>query len=298
MNTTEFSIVMITRNRGDDIRYALNSIKAVRYPADRFELIVVDNGSTDNTAEVVRRTLGDAPFNWNQESEGIKGICRARNRGARAAGRKWIMYIDDDAIIPSGWLSAYADAIAAYPGAAVFGGPAVLSPSIVRPWWWCSKFDLTMSCQDYGRELITYPEGAHPYGLNMVIRRDVLMRAGGFDTVLDDVLSSFADETELFIRLMKQGDQLVYVPGASVIHAVSQDRFNWKTYMSRCRLVGRSHAYLDCRHGMRFRRSLPRRMASAMIEFCRFQTPAVFFQELSAWSGYRGYLRESAGSGA
>lgn len=292
MSEPVFSIVIITRNRGRGIRPTLTSVKNIRYPPGEFELVVVDNGSSDNTSAVVRVELEGAPFSWRLDFEPIKGICRARNAGARAARGKWIVYIDDDALVPEGWLSAYTEALAACPEAAVFGGPASLDANLVRPWWWCGKFDFTMSCQNYGGELGPYPGGAHPYGLNMVIRRDVLGQAGGFDTRLDDALSSFADETELFVRLMKQKMELIYVPGAAVIHAVSQNRFNWRDYMARCRLVGRSHAYLDCRHGTRFRRSLPRRMVSALVDFCRYGTPAVFFQELSAWKGYRGYLKE------
>lgn len=298
MSGPRFSIIIVTRNRRGIISRALETIHAMEYPPDDFELIIVDNGSTDGTPDAVAEVMNGSRLHWRLIGEEEKGICRARNAGYRAAGGDWIVYLDDDALVCKNWLSAYAEAMHDYPEAAVFGGHAALDDNLVRPWWWCSKFDFTLSCQDYGRELKPYPEGAHPYGLNMVIRRDVLAQAGGFDTRLDDAISSFADETELFIRLMQRGEKLIYVPGAAVVHAVSQDRFNWKDYMARCRLVGRSHAYLDCRHGMRFRRSLPRRMASALVEFCRFRTPAVFFQEWFAWSGYRGYLREYADSGA
>ena len=295
MKNATFCIVVITRNRGERIRPALRSIKDIRYPPDRYEVIVVDNGSTDNTAGVVAQELADALFSWKVVTENVKGICRARNTGWRAAGGNWVIYLDDDAIVPEQWLIAYAEALDAYPEAVVFGGPASLDENLVRPWWWCRKFDWTMSCQDYGEELKPYPDGGHPYGLNMMIRRDVLRQTRGFDLRLDDETSSFADETELFIRLMKTGARLIYVPGTRVVHCVEQDRLAWKPYMDRRELVGRSHAYLDHNHNTDFRHPLLKHFRIALEDFCSFLTPAVFVQEMREWRGYRKYIKEVAG---
>jgi len=287
MDSPAYSIVIVTRNRADILHNVLASLQELNDSGPEYEIIVVDNGSTDDTAGAVARKMCNSGLLWKVVREEEKGICRARNAGYQNASGDWVVYLDDDALVPPDWLQAYAAAIARYPEAAVLGGPATLSRDIRRPWWWCSKFDWTMSCQDYGETLMPYPEGAHPYGLNMMIRREVLNATGGFDPLLDDAISSFADETDLFIRIMKQGGQLIYVPGARVVHDVGQDRFTWRRYMARCELVGRSHAFLDNRHGTWFRRSLARRMASAGMELLRYRTPAVIFQELHAWNGYR-----------
>lgn len=288
----KFSIVIITRNRGERICPALAAVKQLDFDSSAFELVVVDNGSSDGTGDIAGRELAAAPFRWSLVTEPVKGICMARNRGAGAARGDWVLYLDDDAIVPPCWLREYSLAIDSCPGAIVFGGPATLDEALVRPWWWCSKFDWTMSCQDYGGELGPYPEGGHPYGLNMMIRRDCLLGAGGFDPELDRETSSFADETELFIRLMQAGTRPVYVPGARVIHCVGQDRLAWKPYMARRELAGRSHAYLDYHHQTDFRHPLIKHLRIAVEDFCRFLTPAVFIQEWSEWRGYRKYLKE------
>ena len=149
-----------------------------------------------------------------------------------------------------------------------------------------------MSCQDYGAEMGPYPAGGHPYGLNMVINRNALLNVGGFNPRLDDEISSFADETELFIRLMKDGNQLIYVPEAKVIHCVEQNRLAWNAYMARRELVGRSHAYLDYHHGTEFKHPFLKHLRIAVKDFFRYLTPAVFVQELYEWRGYRKYISE------
>ena len=288
----KFSIAVITRNRGDKIRAVLRSIKEIEYSPENYELVVVDNGSTDNTATTVKQELEGALFNWSIQEEKIKGICRARNKGAFTSEGDWVIYVDDDAIVPANWLCAYEKAIELFQTAIVFGGPADLDSILIRPWWWCKKFDWTMSCQDYGNEMRPYPEGGHPYGLNMMINRDALLKAGGFNPRLDDEISSFADETELFIRLMKRGNQLIYVPEAKVIHCVEQNRLAWKAYMARRELVGRSHAYLDYHHGTEFKHPFLKHLRIAIEDFFMYLTPAVFVQELYEWKGYRKYISE------
>ena len=292
MTNITFSIVIITRNRGSRIRPTLDSILTIPIESSVYEVIIVDNGGNDNTQDIVNDVLRKSSINWKIITEEIKGICRARNAGYQDATGEWIVYLDDDALVHGGWLNAYSEAITQYPNAVVFGGPAVLDESLRRPWWWCDKFDWTMSCQDYGKDMGPYPEGGHPYGLNMMIRSDVLKNAGGFNPRLDDEISSFADETELFIRLMKEGNQLIYVPNARVIHSIEQNRLAWDAYMARRELVGRSHAYLDYHHGTDFRHPLLKHLRIAVEDFCSYLTPAVFVQELREWRGYRKYMSE------
>ena len=292
MNIPFFSIVIITRNRAGIIDTVLEWVKAIRYPRDRFELIVVDNGSTDGTAARVETVLAGSDLVYRIETEPRKGICQARNCGIRSARGAWVLFLDDDVLLPDKLLEIYEQAVAIYPQAGAFGGPAQLDPAIPRPWWWIAEFDKTMSCQNYGTEYCIYAEGTNPYGLNMLINRTLLQKEGGFDTRLDYLTGSFADETELFLRMRRKGVILVYVPEAGVIHSVMHDRLHWHNFMNRFRLVGQSHACLDYMHKTWHFRTLPRRMLSAMLMFIKYRSPAVFFTELHAWRGYRQF-RES-----
>jgi len=295
MSTILFSIVIITRNRAAKLQHTLDSVKSIEFPREQYEVIIVDNGSTDSTAEVSEKFFVNTNINHQVVIENRPGICRARNKGIESADGETVLFLDDDALINSNLLDVYKDARSRYPNAAAFGGPARLDPAIPRPWWWIDEFDKTMSCQNYGEHYLTYPEGANPYGLNMLIKRDVLRAVGGFDERLDDLTGSFADETELFLRLKKRGETIIYVPDAGVIHSVMPDRLQWRNFMNRFRLVGRSHACLDRMHNTYHARRLLRRMASALALFIKHGSPAVFFTELYAWDGYRRFRSSGPG---
>lgn len=291
MSAPLFSLIIITRNRAGTIGSVLESVQGLGYPRSGFELIIVDNGSTDGTATVVDKSLAGSDLEYRIVPEPRKGICQARNSGFQSARGQWVLFLDDDVLLPVNLLQTYEQAISKYPHAGVFGGPARLDTSIPRPWWWISEFDKTMSCQNYGSDYRTYAEGTNPYGLNMMIKRALLHEHNGFDVRLDTWTSSFADETELFLRLRRKGVVLVYVPGAEVIHSVMHDRLHWRNFMNRFRLVGQSHACLDYLHNTWHARSLPRRMLSAMLLFLKYHSPAIFFTELYAWYGYRQFRR-------
>jgi len=265
----------------------LRSIKSLDYPRRQFELVVVDNGSEDATTEVVRAEMKHSDIGWKTLCEPVAGICRARNTGFANAAGEWIAYLDDDALVPANWLAGYRKAILAYPEAAAFGGPSVIDPGITLPWWWSRWLDAFVSCQEFGSRLRPYPESAHPYGLNMVIRRSILEEYNGFDTALDQLTGSMADETDLFYRLVKDNRQLVYVPESQVVHSVSPDRFRLHLLMKRCIRVGEALACMDARYNTKNGRPLIRRLINIKNVPRAERSPALLLKECCEWYGYR-----------
>jgi glycosyltransferase involved in cell wall biosynthesis len=117
----DITVLICTRNRADRLARALSSAAEMRIPQDlRWELIVVDNGSTDHTAEVVARFAARLPIRLVQES--LAGLSNARNRGVSEARGRYICWTDDDVLIDPEWLASYSAAFARHPEAAVFGG--------------------------------------------------------------------------------------------------------------------------------------------------------------------------------
>ncbi len=96
----ELSVVIAVRNRPEGIRRAIEGVLRGTVPRERFELIVVDNGSTDGTAAVA------AAAGARVIDEAVPNRCRARNRGADAAAGKWLAFIDSDCVPEPGWLDA------------------------------------------------------------------------------------------------------------------------------------------------------------------------------------------------
>src|SRR5262245_57954609 len=94
-----FSIVVCTRNRARLLEQALDSIVRVEFPADDFEVLVIDNGSSDDTAAVVSRFARRVPFAVRSVKEPRVGLSAARNRAIREACGKRLFFTDDDQLV-------------------------------------------------------------------------------------------------------------------------------------------------------------------------------------------------------
>lgn len=116
-----FSVAICTRNRGALLPRTVRAVFEQDYPKDRYEVLLVDNGSTDDTAGVAARLAGEAPIPFRVIHEPQLGVSRARNRAAREAALDFVAYVDDDTIPDPNWLRALDETIARH-GALVVGG--------------------------------------------------------------------------------------------------------------------------------------------------------------------------------
>ena len=117
-----FSIIIPTYNRPERLKACLNSLSCLDYPPDRFEVIIVDDGSSMSLAEIV------APFQRKFAIELIhqanSGPATARNRGSECASGRFIAFTDDDCQPDPNWLTALAQGFTAFPDA-LLGGHTV-----------------------------------------------------------------------------------------------------------------------------------------------------------------------------
>jgi glycosyltransferase involved in cell wall biosynthesis len=235
------TVAVCTRDRADQLPTCLASLAALHAPAGSFEVLVVDNGSTDGTLDVLRRWCdGGEHRRWVTEDQ--PGLSLARNVALELAAGEVVLFLDDDAVASSKWASSLAAAFREHPEAAAAGGPVVLElPSPAPPWatlamqhWW--------SATDYGEVARRYPDGVGPYGTNMAVRRDVARAAGGFPTRFGrrgrNLLSG--EETELWTALRAAGGDLWYEPRAGVRHCVLDDRVSRRWIVRRAWAQGRT----------------------------------------------------------
>jgi glycosyltransferase involved in cell wall biosynthesis len=247
---TCFSVAICTRNRERLLERSIASVFAQEYPPSLFELIIIDNGSTDATASVIDRCLTSAPIRTSRHVERRAGVSVSRNRAAELARFHYIAFLDDDAAATPGWLKAY-DAAVRVHGATVVGGrvePVIEDGVSVPPWW--SQSDIRgLFGLDHARSL-----GGHPVarirwplwlgGGNCVYAKAVLQTAGGFRTDLGptDRRRGMAEDIDLNVRLERAAVPLYYAHDAVIHHLVTADRLSLRAMWQRAYCAGRTDA--------------------------------------------------------
>jgi glycosyltransferase involved in cell wall biosynthesis len=246
---TRASVVVCTRDRQRALEECLGHLADQVAVAGGYEIVVVDNGSSDGTGEWLGRWVAEGPARRRTVFEPVPGLSRARNRGIEAATGDVVLFIDDDASAPRGWVAAHLAAYDRDPGVVAAGGPVALTWPAGRPAWLGPVLEHWFSALDFGDEPIPWPRPHGPYGTNMSIRRPELLAAGGFSPALGrrgrSLLSS--EERDLFARIAGHG-RIAYEPAALVLHRVLPDRISRRWVLRRGWAQGRSNARFRALH--------------------------------------------------
>jgi len=243
-------VVVCTHNRSTYLRQACEAILAVDYPSDRFELLVVDNASTDDTPQVAAQVARQRPDAVRVVNAPVLGLSSARNTGVKHARGEVIVFVDDDAFPGPGWLRALAGALSE-DGVLVAGGPVEPIFEGELPSWFSERFLAYLSAWEIGPEVrrLTYNE--YPRGNNIGFRREVFERFGTFSTHLGRKGRSLlsCEETEMCLRVERGGGTILYVPDARIRHITPTDRLTPEWLARRFSAQARSEAIIEWRHG-------------------------------------------------
>lgn len=255
----ELSVIIPTRNRARSICIALESLTRQSISQDDFETIVVDNGSNDNTKEVVTKYKNEHPkHNIRYFYDEIPGLLTGRHRGAREAKGEILVFIDDDIYADKGWLSAIADTFNRYPDVHLVGGKCLPKYETEPPVWlnyfWHSlpdggKMLGGLSLCDFGEEEKEISPSL-VWGLNYSIRKKSLYALGGFnpDTVPMTYQPFQGDgESGLSSKAIKKGYKAFYQPKALVYHEVPDERMTLEYFDKRYFFQGICDSYTEIR---------------------------------------------------
>jgi len=235
----DISVIVPTRNRADLLKVNLKSLERQEHPSDRFEVIVVDNDSTDGTESVVKEKSGRGKIEVRYVLEKEVGLAHVRNRGIEESRGEIVAYIDDDAEADPLWLATLAQAQQERPEAVCFSGKVLLKWEEPPPPWWEPCFDGALSGFDWGDEPKPFAYPHCPVGGNLFVKRAAFDEFGTFRTDLGrkgaGLLSS--EETEFALRLFRAGKPVLYEPRAIVHHQIDKERLT-KSYL-------RKQAYWD-----------------------------------------------------
>jgi len=219
------SVVICTRNRAPLLARALESVCNQTLSPEVFEIVVVDNGSTDDTPTIAARFAARHP-NVRGTAEPLAGLSHARNRGWREAAGEYVGFLDDDGEAPPEWLSVAREIIGRLRPAA-FGGPYFASYDSPKPRWWKDTYRAFRP----GEEARPLGERDHLSGGNLFLRRDLLAEAGGFDPGLGMAGNriSMGEEIRLLqeIRLRRPDALLYYDPRLYIHHLVHRSKMKW-----------------------------------------------------------------------
>lgn len=205
------SVVVPTYNRPQRLRYCLDALLNLDYPRDRFEIVVVDDGSTVALEPIVRPFYEVLPISLLRQDNG--GPASARNTGAQHARGTFMAFTDDDCLPAPDWLSQLTAQLMAQPQALV-GGLAVnaLPKNLYST---ASQALIDYLYQYYNLS----PERAKFFASNNIaLARDLFLSVGGFDTSFP---RAAAEDREFCDRWQQLGYAMVYAPEVMVYHAHS-----------------------------------------------------------------------------
>ena len=221
----KISAVICTHNRVDCLQYCIDSLRDQTLYPEQYEILVVDNDSTDGTAQLCRR-YGDI-VNFKYIHEPILGLSQARNRGLLEASGDFVGYIDDDAAAEPQWLEKALESFEMDPSPDWVGGSVTLVWEDEPPSWLTEYYYGALGWVNWGN-MARFLDPATEWlvGCNSIFRRQSLEKFGGFDVRLGrkKKLLLSGEEVQLHHKIRAAGGTFYYNPAVHVHHQVSSER--------------------------------------------------------------------------
>ena len=247
------SIVIPTCNRPEMLSECLSRVAAAIQAAGSppAEVIVSDDSADDRTRNYV--ALHHPGVHWVRGPR--RGPAANRNVGVAAATGDWIVFTDDDCLPETGWIGAFVAALAVYPGFNVLEGKTVADRARVR----------------LNEESPVNETGGYLWSCNMVIRRELFLRLGGF---CESFPYAANEDVDLRLRLLEAGENFPFVDGAVVCHPLRDSKgigFAVKAGKSYLHLVDRHPALLGSWPWVTFVLNSLRRLKQLLRDAARCQ---------------------------
>jgi glycosyltransferase involved in cell wall biosynthesis len=226
MVAVNISAVVCTHNRAFYLDKAIRSLLRQTLDASKFEIIVVDNASTDDTKRVV---IGhkETAENLRYIHEPELGLSHARNTGFREASGRFVAYLDDDAVASEDWLKAALEAFdAGGPQVGCVGGRVDPIWEAPQPSWLPEELISYLTVLDLSAEPRFIEQSELIVGANMAFPRTCLGKAGGFRPCLGRTGKQLQSNDELALRrtIENQGFLTYYQPKMRVSHHILSER--------------------------------------------------------------------------
>ena len=210
----DISVIICTCSRYQSLLKVLNSLETMIIPPQiQWEIVIVDNGSTDGTAALCNGFVSKDPEKYVYINESRVGKSNALNKGIRAARGNIYAFTDDDCVVDQSWLKTIISEYNLDPKLAVLGGRVELYSHCDKP--------LTLAT---GSEKVEFssPRMLFPdpliIGANMAARKEVFAAVGDFDVLLGPGTNAVAEDVDLVYRAYRKNFKVVYIPSVVVYH--------------------------------------------------------------------------------
>jgi len=207
-----YSIIVPSFNRKNEIRELIDSFTKLNFPANRFELIIADDGSTDGTGELVNDFMKRTEFLLHFYSQANQGPGAARNMGMEKAKGDFFIFIDSDCTVPPHWLTEIDQSLHAQKADA-FGGPDSYKqdfpPLLKAINYSMTSFITTGGIRGHTKKKLGK---FFPRSFNMGLSREVYNQVGGFGSL------RHGQDIEFSNRIIHSGAKVISISQAFVYH--------------------------------------------------------------------------------
>ncbi len=307
------TLILCTYNRAELLGAAIECLLQQADDSPRYEVVLVDNNSSDHTRRVIERCsrASSTTTRVRYVFEPRQGLSHARNAGILAAQSSLLAFTDDDVRIAPDWVKVIKRTFDAHPDVDSLGGRILPVWPAPPPSWLTSLHWVgPLALQDYGDEPFTV-DALRPLclaGANFAFRKDVFDRVGPFAPEF-----TRSEDTELMVRLWRSGAKARYVPEMKAYAAVQPERLTkayhrrWHSNIGRCNARMRLAELIESDGSLRSTpapiatvlgvprfalRQLAREAVDCVIATARGREAEAFWHETQART-LIGYMRES-----
>ncbi len=245
----DISVIICTWNRAESLRKCLESLTQITIPDKiKWEVLIVINGSTDHTREVLFDFENNLPVRFYWEPK--QGLSRARNTGIKYAKGELLVFFDDDVMIDRSCLMSFYHAQSLFPDGTLFGG--LIEPQIKEGNLKTHRllkdpfFDGLVLRKNLGPTCRVMNQNEYFFGANFAVRKEVFHQLQ-FDERLGKkgAQQLAGEEIRLQDEATKRRFIRVWVPGARVLHGIDSNRLHWKEAGRYFWGAGRTHYRLQ-----------------------------------------------------
>lgn len=235
------SVAICTHNRGDDTMQAIESLLQGDMAYTAYEILIIDNCSTDHTKEQFESMNFPAHVRYIFEPQ--LGLSYARNRAIQEARGEFVLFLDDDALASASWIREVVRIFDMDSEIGCVGGKIVPIWEGGKPEWIPDDFISLYSILDFSNEIVEMKEPYIPFGANVSFRKSIFKDIQPFRTDLGRIGNNLlsGEESDLIGRIRAKY-KIYYNPYAAVEHKISKSRLNKRWLLRRVYWQGISDA--------------------------------------------------------